>query len=359
MNSINTPLFDFDDILIQPAYMSDIRSRKEVNPKYGEYGHYPLMTAPMDTVISKSNDLIFEEAGILPVLPRIPNADKNWWSNFYFYSYSLEQFDDIFLKNDLSIDKDDEVFALIDIANGHMKALFNSAKAAKEKYGKRLKLMVGNVGNPLTFEAYCNIGVDYVRIGIGNGNACLTTVQTGVGYPMASLIKECYRLKKNMNYQTKIVADGGFKKYSDIIKALGLGADYVMLGSILNKALESAGETIIYNGKGRYSDNNDIIINQYDSLAKERFESGSPIWKTFRGMSTKEVQKDWGIDDLKTSEGVIRQNKVEYTLDGWIENFDSYLRSTMSYTGHKELHTFIGGVHINFISENSFKRFNK
>jgi GMP reductase len=49
---------------------------------------------------------------------------------------------------------------------------------------------------------------------------------------------------ESMDQKTsKIVADGGFREYSDIIKALALGADYVMLGSILNKCLESSGDT--------------------------------------------------------------------------------------------------------------------
>jgi glutamate synthase domain-containing protein 2 len=210
--------------------------------------------------------------------------------------------------------------------------------------------MVGNVANPKTFEEYCKIGVDMVRIGIGNGNGCLTTVQTGVGYPMASLIEECNQLRVYNEYRTDIIADGGFKKFADIIKALALGADYVMLGSILNKCLESAGET---------RDNNDEIVNQYHSDTKKMFHVELPFYKTFRGMSTKEVQKTWGKENLTTSEGVVRKNKVEYTIEGWIKNFEDYLKSAMSYTGKKELHRFIGGVNYNMITQNSFRRFDK
>ena len=76
-------------------------------------------------------------------------------------------------------------------------------------------------------------------------------------------------------------------------------------------------------------------------------------------MSTKEVQKSLGKENLKTSEGVVRRNKVEYTLEGWVDNFTSYLRSAMSYTDKKILPRFIGGVVTNVISQNSFKRFDK
>ena len=68
---------------------------------------------------------------------------------------------------------------------------------------------------------------------------CTTSANASIHYPMASLIYECNRIKQDNAYDCKIVADGGFKNFADIIKALALGADYVMLGGILNKCLES------------------------------------------------------------------------------------------------------------------------
>jgi len=350
-------LFDFDDILITPAISSPIDSRKEVNPFHLD-GFLPLMTAPMDTVISLDNKDIFEQNNVHVVLPRNVVCYDD-----VFISYGLDQFIDYFITTKRTSDKPFKV--LIDIANGHMKKLINTARLAKELYGDKMILMVGNVANPSTFKRYCDIGVDYVRIGIGNGGGCLTTVQTGIGYPMASLIEKCHEIKKQLETErkiynmsplnTKIVADGGFKKYSDIIKALALGADYVMLGSIFNKALESAGETIKHTPDISVG----MIIDQYSQETKDMFDAEIVLRKVFRGMSTKDVQKNWGKDDLVTSEGVVKSHKVEYTLSGWRKNFEDYLRSAMSYTGKKELHEFIGGVQYEMITQNAFKRFDK
>lgn len=183
---------------------------------------------------------------------------------------------------------------------------------------------------------------------IVHNSGCLTTQQTGVGYPMASLIRGCYWKSCTMNKPAKIVADGGMKTYSDIIKALALGADYVMLGSILNKCLESCGKNYIFKK-----------IPITPNGAKKGYKLGMSIYKKFRGMSTKEVQKKWGNTILKTSEGVVRYQKVEYTLRGWVDNFDSYLRSAMSYSDAKNLTEFTEKAEIIKISNNSYKRFNK
>jgi len=346
-------LFDFDDILIEPVILSSIRSRSEINIRI-ENGMLPLMTAPMDTVVGEENYSLFKNNGIIPVLPRIKDPKIGNFQNGVFTSYSMVDFEKLFLSETINIIE--PIHVLIDVANGHMFDLVRLTIEAKEKYGDNLKLMVGNVANPETFYGYVKAGADYVRIGIGNGNGCLTTVQTGIGYPMASLISECYKIKNMRPFtsKTNIVADGGFKKYSDVIKALALGANYVMLGSILNKCLESTGETTKLNGDKSHEE-----INQYSEYTKELFNVDTPLFKVFRGMSTKEVQKSWGKENLTTSEGVVKVQQVEYTIEGWVNNFESYLKSAMSYTDKKELHQFIGGVKYNHITMNAFKRFDK
>ena len=145
----------------------------------------------------------------------------------------------------------------------------------------------------------------------------------------------------------KIVADGGMKNYSDIIKSFYLGADMVMVGSIFNKSIESSGENYFYGLK----------INV--KLAKFLYRKGFKIVKHFRGMSTKSAQKAMGKTVLKTSEGVVRYVPVEYSIYGWIENFKHYLRNSMSYSNSHNLDEFIGNNNFIEITKHSYDRFNK
>lgn len=60
--------FDFNDILIQPAKVSTISSRKDINPFHD--GFLPLITAPMDTVISDDNKQLFTNLKVTTCLQR-------------------------------------------------------------------------------------------------------------------------------------------------------------------------------------------------------------------------------------------------------------------------------------------------
>jgi IMP dehydrogenase/GMP reductase len=325
---------DWKDITIVPAKISNINSRNDIH--INEV--LPIFTAPMDRVIDLENCYIFDKK-INICLPR------GLKSELYFQSFSFEETSNLFISENLPKK------VLIDTANGNMSKLINLSKEIKDKYGDKIELMVGNIANPETFEEYCKIGVDYIRCGIGGGSACLTAQNVGVFHPMASLILECSEISNKYERKTKIIADGGFREYSEIIKALALGADYVMIGGILSKCLESCSPSFIKRG--------DDFIKISEKDAKSYFKEGGEIYKEYRGMSTKEVQRDWGKLDIKTSEGITKYNLVEYTFESWLENFEDYLRSCMSYTNSKNLDEFIGRVKFVEISENSYKRFEK
>jgi len=331
--------FDLRDISIIPTIQSDINSRSECDITYG--GLLPLIAAPMDTVICKDNAKTFYDNGIIPCLPRGEYIEGDQ----VFHSYGLNEIEFellSFLKSNMFKNK----WILIDIANGHMTRLLNVVKQIKKNY-PHIRLMVGNIGQPLTYKNLAIAGADYVRIGIGGGMGCTTAANVAINYPMGSLIHECRQIKNEFNLKTSIVADGGMQGYDDIIKALALGADFVMLGSLLNKTMQSSGSNHLYGMKISYD------------LAKTLWKWGFPVKKKYRGMSTKTVQRKWGKTKLVTSEGITKYQKVEYNLTQWVNNFEDYLKSNMSYCGAKNLTEFIGEVEWIYISNNAFRRFQK
>ena len=292
--------FDFDDIRLVAATVSNINSRSEIDPFY-ENGFLPLFTAPMDTVVNLKNCNKFNDNKINVVLPR-ENYTMGLTSEIRFCSMGIEEFEDMYCEIDDPVKIFEKFYILLDVANGHMKRVHDAVKKAKENFGDNLILMAGNVANPKTFTLLSKAGADYIRIGIGNGNACLTTKQTTIGYPMASLILECKQevllMEKEGVIPAYIIADGGMKDYSDIILALALGADYVMVGSLFNKMLESCGDTYL----------DDQLIDQYSDKALKSFNQGATLTKEFRGMSTKAVQKKWGCQQLALNLSKVMDN---------------------------------------------------
>jgi len=337
----NTPKFDFNDISLIATELSAILSRSEITIK-DKNNKLPLFVSPMDTVIDETNHKIFYDLGFEVCIPRqtiLKEQNEN-----YFYSYGADEIENV-LKNKEKLPKR----ILIDVANGHSKRIYDLAKEIKNSYD--CELMVGNIANPQTYKLYAEINVDYVRCGIGAGSACTTSSNSSIHYPMASLIEECYKIKEYNCYKTKIVADGGFKNFDDVIKGLSLGANGIMLGSIINKSIESCGQSYVL------KDETYLKVELHDAI--DYFHSGIDVYKMFRGMSTKEVQKKWGRKELKTAEGIVKMNKVEYTIAGWVENFIDYLKSCMSYQGKYTINGFIGSCEYVHITPNAYQRFFK
>lgn len=306
---IKEKLYSLKDVCLIPCINTDIISRSECNARdYNiegtENDYFPLIAAPMSCVLDENTYTTYLENKINCVIPRTVELEKRKeLGKKIFTSFGIEEVENLLKSGEIKNLK----YVLIDIANGHMNKIFELAQEIK-KQNPELKLMGGNIANPNTYRLYDRAGFDFVRVSIGSGNGCLSSVQTAVHFPMASLIDEISEVKKRERLECKIIADGGMTCYSDIIKALALGADYVMCGMLFAKA------------------------------AKNPYEMGSEI--KYFGMSTKEAQKLMGKTELKTSEGKFLNLTKQYTLSGWVENFDAYLRSAMSYCDSRTLSEF-------------------
>lgn len=364
--------YTYQDVSIVPAEISTIDSRQECHIRYGN--DLPIFTAPMDSIVNQDNINIWELNGITPILPRtLPiKIRKANMCNGKWVALSLKEFNDLLCEDGSELPSGSHFKALLDIANGHMKQIITltlKARQKADKCGYSLEIMAGNIANPETYKDYCDAGIDYVRCGIGGGSMCITSSNSGVHYPLASLIDEIRKEKECRfgRFCTKIVADGGIRNYSDAIKALALGADYVMIGGIFSAFYESASRinemTIdIFNNIRIDGELTPFRIQNLEIESNKRsLIQNYNLTKTSHGMSTKEAQKAISpqISSLKTSEGKTIVQNVKYTIQQWTENFEHYLRTAMSYTNKRTLEDFIGNVTLVLNSNNVIQTVNK
>lgn len=135
---------------------------------------------------------------------------------------------------------------VIDTAHGHTSRVANAIKRVKQSFPKA-KVIAGNVATADGAKYLCDQGVDAIKVGMGPGSICTTRVISGSGVPQITAVFDCVNALQD--YDVKIIADGGIKCSGDIAKALGAGADSVMIGNLFAGTDEAPGETIIYDGR--------------------------------------------------------------------------------------------------------------
>ena len=132
----------------------------------------------------------------------------------------------------------------IDTAHGYTKRVIEAVTTLKSKL--KIDVVAGNVGTEDGAKALLDAGADAVKVGMGPGSICTTRIVSGSGMPQFTAIVEVVRAIKG---KVPVIADGGIKYSGDIVKALGAGADSVMIGSLFAGTDESPGERIFYQGR--------------------------------------------------------------------------------------------------------------
>ncbi|MFD3851988.1 MULTISPECIES: GuaB3 family IMP dehydrogenase-related protein [Brevibacterium] len=105
------------------------------------------------------------------------------------------------------------------------------------------------VGGAATYTAALHLmrtGAAGVLVGFGGGAAATTRRTLGIHAPMATAIADVHAARRDYMDESggryvHVIADGGLGTSGEIVKAFGVGADAVMLGTALARATEAPG----------------------------------------------------------------------------------------------------------------------
>ncbi|RLB90072.1 MAG: IMP dehydrogenase, partial [Deltaproteobacteria bacterium] len=210
---------------------------------------------------------------------------------------------------------------VIDTSHGHSKNVIDAIKKIKNAFPD-CQLIAGNVAMEAGAKALIDAGVDAVKIGIGPGSICTTRIVAGVGVPQLTAIRNCNKISKATG--VPIIADGGIKFSGDITKALGAGADSIMLGTLLAGTQESPGEIVLYQGR-----------------SYKAYRGMGSVEAMRQGSSDRYYQRDTGEDDELVPEGIVGRIPFRGTVKDNIVQMVGGLKAGMGYLGAatiKELH---------------------
>lgn len=318
----NQPAYSFDDVLLIPQH-SSVASRGDVDltTHIGNIElSLPIISANMDSVTEVPMAIAMSQAGGLGILHRFAPADKIW--DWVKACQNVNATSIISLGVDIGRSMSLIETTLpylngvcVDVAHGDHQRACDVVQIVRKDF-KSLNIIAGNVATPGGALRLVDAGANVIKVGVGPGSLCTTRVVSGHGFPQLSAIDEVVLAltiegrRENNDDHVSIIADGGIRYPGDIVKALAVGADAVMVGSLLAGTDEAAGERIIEHGVA---------------------------YKTYRGMASREVQKEKRSDKTPRIEGVAAKVPYRGPVRDTLDNLEAGIRSGFSYSGARNL----------------------
>ncbi|KAI6205258.1 hypothetical protein M3Y94_00772100 [Aphelenchoides besseyi] len=322
----NEVKLNFSDVLLRPK-RSTLRSREDVdlvrefefkNSKQS-YKGIPIVASNMDTVGT------FEMATELAKHKCFTTIHKHYtveeWSKF---AEDAGEESDIWQNIAISAgmaNKDFEnlrticdlipklSYICLDVANGYSEHFVEFIRKVRGEFPKHT-IFAGNVVTGEMVEELILAGADVVKVGIGPGSVCTTRRKAGVGYPQLSAVMECADAAHGLNGH--VMSDGGCTNPGDVAKAVGGGADFVMVGGLFAGHDQSGGEIT---------------------------ERDNKKYKLFYGMSSDTAMKKHhgSVAEYRASEGKTIEIPYRGDVNATIKDMLGGIRSACTYTGATRL----------------------
>jgi len=318
----------YDDVLIVPQ-RSGIRSRSQVDLA----SHLtrdiemntPVIAANMDTVCGWEMAATMSKLGGVGIIHRfLPIADQQAEVGRAFEACAGGTVgaaigtDHDMIERTLACAEAGATVVVLDIAHGHADHAIEGVRRLKTE-APQVQVIAGNVATGHGAVDLAQAGADAIKVGVGPGGVCTTRLVAGVGVPQLTAVSEAV----NANCGVPIIADGGIRTSGDIAKALAVGADSVMIGSMFAGTKEAPGEV-------------------------EQTEKG--LFKRVRGMASREAAEKRAaragqeLDDEyfehRAAEGVEGLVAYRGSVQLLVNELMAGLKSSMSYSNAATLQDF-------------------
>ncbi len=332
----------YDDIQLIPAF-SDIESRQNIDLTTKLTTNYsirvPFVASPMDTVCDSEMAIAMAELGGVGIIHRFMTIEEQgaqvhrvkmavdagiavtYFANIDNMS-GMDEWEAAFKRMRqvpiaAAIGANGDYFErafelvtkganiiLIDVAHGYHTFVRDALMRLKKELPSNVDIIAGNVATGKAAQALQDWGADAIRVGIGGGSLCTTRIKTGFGVPNVTSLQDCAQ-----TVSVPVIACGGIRSSGDIAKALGVGANSVILGSLLAGTKEAPG----------------AIIEKQNGLYKRYRGAASLETKSVHGQAKRNVEGESTVVPFKGG--------VKFIVDGLLDG----LRSALSYAGANNL----------------------
>ncbi len=224
-----------------------------------------------------------------------------------------------------------------DSSDGFTEFQMEGIEWIRENCGPDVVIGGGNVVSAEGFDYLVREGgVDFIKVGMGGGSICITREQKGVGRGQASALLDVVARRDEYFAETgryiPICSDGGLANDTQIVVALAMGADFVMMGRYFAMTEESPTPKTSINGQ---------MYKPYWGEGTRRAQN----WQRYDdGMSSREMLFEEGVDAYVPLMGSVGE-VLETTL--------YKLRSTMVNVGADTLAEFREQALLTLVSEQS------
>lgn len=334
----------FDDILLLPGYTDFFRSDIDLSTRITKHISIkiPLISAPMDTVTESRLAIALAKLGGIGIIHRNLTIENQVVETKKVLAENLPVGVAIgaspgFEKRVSALVASGVKLLVIDTAHGFAKYVIEAVISIKHDYPD-IDIIAGSIATADGAKALIDAGADGLRVGMGPGAICTTRVISGMGVPQITALQSVVSVAEDAGIP--IIADGGIKYSGDMVKALAVGANAVMMGSFFAAAEEAPGRTVILK--------REQVPHRFRSIFQ--IDKNEYLFKEYRGMGSIGAMKRGGEvhsedefhgksyqDGVLVAEGVEGLVPVKATLQALVDQALGGIRSGFYYVGAKNM----------------------